>query len=203
MSSKEFWDEVHSKKKPEEVSWHTPEAATSLSLIKSADLPLDAITIDIGAGVGFLVDRLLEQGFTKLLALDISARALAETRARLGERSVEVTWIVGNVLDVDLPDVDLWHDRAVFHFLTEDDDRIQYAELVAEHVIPDGYAVIATFAEDGPEKCSGLPVRRHTSEELAQTFSANFELVRSERETHHTPWGAPQHFNYVLLRRRS
>lgn len=202
MSSREFWDNVHSGKRAEEVSWYTPEAATSMALISESNLACNVPTLDVGAGVGFLVDRLLDQGFSNVFALDISEKALEATKSRLGERSSDVTWIVGDILEADLPQVLLWHDRAVFHFLTDDTDRARYVARLGRHVMPGGYAVIATFAEDGPERCSGLPVRRHSVEQLTQTFLNDFEFVRSERETHHTPSGTPQHFNYVLLRHR-
>lgn len=161
--------------------------------------------IDVGSGASRLIEGLLDAGFERLTALDLSAAALDAARARLGERAVRVRWVEADVTNASLPrsSFDLWHDRAAFHFLTEPTQRRAYAQLAAQSLHPRGRLIVATFADDGPERCSGLPVVRYAPEALAAELGDAFELVRSEREIHATPGGMEQRFVYCDLRRRA
>lgn len=201
MNKQEFWDGVHDAKQANEVSWFKPSPKTSLELIELSRVAKERPVLDVGGGVGFLVDRLIEREYADIHVLDISAKALGQTRARLGPREAKVHWIIDDILKAPLPEVALWHDRAVFHFLIDDAEQQAYVDLVENTVTSDGCVIIATFAEDGPDKCSGLPVRRYSIEELGKTFPT-FNLVQSVKEVHVTPWGAEQTFNYALFRRK-
>ncbi|NOY93143.1 MAG: class I SAM-dependent methyltransferase [Deltaproteobacteria bacterium] len=197
------WEHVHESKSPQEVSWIQEHPKLSLALIERAGIGLDAAILDVGGGVSHLVDHLLERGHSSISVLDISAAALEHTRTRLGDRAQQVSFLVGDALEVELPqDLQLWHDRAVFHFLTEPQARARYAKRLVRCLAPGGYALMATFAEDGPERCSGLPTMRYSAEALHAELGVDaFERVAEEREVHHTPWGGEQRFQYLLLRR--
>lgn len=199
VSAKEHWDAVYATKGDEQLSWTQPEPRTSLALIREA-LPAGSV-IDIGGGSSLLAGKLLEEGYA-VAVLDISALALERARQRLGTRAGEVRWIVADVTSApELGSFDLWHDRAVFHFLTEPAQRAAYIALMSNTVRPGGSAIIATFALDGPEKCSGLPVQRYDAAALSAELVKGFELRRSVRQMHTTPWGAKQAFQYSLFRR--
>ena len=159
--------------------------------------------IDVGAGASLLVDALLDAGYRHPIVLDVSASGVEHAKTRLGKLADFVQWIVADVtLDPILPAVDLWHDRAALHFLTDSVDQTSYAKLAARTVRPAGHLVIATFAPDGPERCSGLPVQRHDGRSLGDLFEGEFEFVQEEREVHLTPAGAEQHFCWTVFRRR-
>jgi SAM-dependent methyltransferase len=174
----------------------------SLRLIAGTGVSRSAPVIDVGGGASVLVDGLLEAGFTDVTVLDLSGAALASSRARLGARASSVQWTEADVTRADLPprSFDLWHDRAVFHFLTDRADRLAYLRVLRHALRPGGHVVIATFAEDGPERCSGLPVRRYAPAQLHAELGSDFELLASEREAHVTPAGAVQRFQYSLFR---
>jgi SAM-dependent methyltransferase len=196
------WEQVYRTKRADEVSWFQPEPAVSLDLIRRAVPDTSARIIDIGGGASTLVDALLRVGYSDVTVLDLSATALAQVRARLGGAAACVHWLDGDVLSAMLPEAgyDVWHDRAVFHFLTTDIERDMYIAQVRRAVRPGGYVLIATFAEDGPIKCSGLPVARYSADALHDEFGRTFELVESIREQHVTPTGATQPFVYCLCR---
>jgi SAM-dependent methyltransferase len=197
------WQHVYASKDERQVSWFRPHLDESLRLIDSVALPADAAIIDIGAGRSTLVDDLLARGFRDLTALDVSAAALAQSQARLGAAGDCVRWIEGDVLEVELPPAryDLWHDRAVFHFLTDPRAQARYVDLARRSIRTGGYLLLATFAPDGPEKCSGLPVCRYDPADLAERFGRDFEPVAASREAHQTPFDTTQAFTYLLLRR--
>jgi SAM-dependent methyltransferase len=202
MSRKEHWDNVYSTKGDADVSWTQPEPATSLSLI--ADACRSGRVVDVGGGTSLPVDRLLDNGYS-VGVLDTSDAALTRAGVRLGQRASDVRWFAADVTaGPDLGEFDVWHDRAVFHFLTRPEDRAAYAALLLRTIPTGGHAVVATFAPDGPEKCSGLPVCRYDGPALAEALAAggaNLSLLRTVPETHLTPWGKPQSFQYSLLRR--
>jgi len=197
------WQAVYCDKTPPQMSWHRAHLDESLRLIDALALPTDAPVLDVGAGRSTLVDDLLLRGFADIGVLDLSSAALQDARARLGTDALRVHWIAADVLGADLADAHyaLWHDRAVFHFLVDAGLRARYVERCARAVRAGGHAVIATFAPDGPERCSGLPVARYAAAQLAAEFAPAFEPVAETRELHLTPWNSEQAFTYVVLRR--
>ena len=203
MDPKTHWETIYRTKDVHEVSWFQAEARRSLDLIARICPDRSAPIIDVGAGASVLVDNLLAAGYRDLSVLDLSEAALEISRERLDTDSAKVKWMVGDVLQVDFDQsaYTVWHDRAVFHFLTSASDRQAYVEQVRRAVRPGGYVLVATFAEDGPEYCSGLPVVRYSADGLHSEFGTDFQLVRSEHEDHRTPGGAEQSFLYCLCHR--
>ena len=203
MQPKNHWEHVYSTKKTESVSWFQEHAEQSMRLIRGTGVPCSAGIIDVGGGASTLVDDLLRSGYRAVSVLDLAAAALSVAKARLGERASEVQWTEGDITKVLLPvhAFDVWHDRAVFHFLTSKEDREAYVDTVLRSVKPGGHVIVATFAEDGPIQCSGLPVMRYGPNELHAEFGSPFSLVRHEREEHHTPFGTVQKFVYCYCRK--
>ncbi|TAL85518.1 MAG: class I SAM-dependent methyltransferase [Rhodanobacter sp.] len=203
-SSDLHWEEIYQAKGEQQTSWFRSHLDESLRWIDGLGLPAGAPLLDVGGGRSTLVDDLLARHFTDISVLDLSAAALAQSRARLGERGDSVTWLPGDITAVALPasHYALWHDRAVFHFLIEADAQQHYVDAAARAVQPAGHAVIATFAEDGPERCSGLPVNRYSASMLAARFAPCFEMLGHRRDVHRTPFDTDQIFTYVHLRRR-
>jgi SAM-dependent methyltransferase len=203
MHSKEHWEKVYTTRATDAVSWFQPHADTSVGLIKATGAALDASIIDVGGGASTLVDDLLALGYTNLTVLDLSAAALAAARQRLGGKASGVRWIEADITRANLPEreFDIWHDRAVFHFLTSPEDRAAYVQAVFRAVKPGGHVIVATFAEDGPNQCSGLPVLRYRPDELHAEFGEAFALLKHKKEAHHTPSGTVQQFVYCYCRR--
>jgi ubiquinone/menaquinone biosynthesis C-methylase UbiE len=196
------WQNVYATKAEKEVSWFQENAAQSLDLIAATGVSTDAAIIDVGGGASRLIDSLLEKGFRRVAILDLSANALEETKKRLGRRGDGVNWIVADVTTWEPSNTyDLWHDRAAFHFLTEPADRDAYLARVKRAVRPGGHVVIATFAPDGPERCSGLPVVRYDPQALASTLGPAFDLVGSRSHDHLTPGGNTQRFQFSRFTR--
>lgn len=202
MSGKQHWETVYSTKSAQNVSWYQAEASLSLQLIQAAVTAPDACIVDVGGGASTLVDNLLASGYQHLTVLDLSGEALAVAQKRLGDKSEVVTWIEADVTQANLPQhsMDLWHDRAVFHFLTDAADRKAYVAQVKRTVKPGGDLIVATFASDGPTQCSGLPVQRYTADALHAEFGSEFELLQHTEEHHRTPGGNLQHFIYCHCR---
>lgn len=203
MQAKAHWERVYATKTATEVSWYQPHAERSLKLIRNTGMPLTARIIDVGGGASTLVDDLLDAGYRDITVLDLSANALAVARARLGRRAATVRWLEADALEADLPahGYDLWHDRAVFHFLTSPQDRRAYVGQVLRAVRPGGLVIVATFALDGPLQCSGLEVMRYDADSLHAEFGAPFTLLAHESEAHQTPAGKVQQFTYCLCRK--
>lgn len=203
MQSKDHWEKVYSTKATDAVSWFQPHADLSLELLKSTGVALNAGIIDVGGGASTLVDDLVAEGYSDLTVLDLSGAALQTARKRLGAQESKVRWIEDDITQVDLPAnrYDIWHDRAVFHFLTDPADRAAYVRTVMRSVKPGGHVIVASFAEDGPEQCSGLPVMRYSPGELHDQFGEPFQLLIHCKELHHTPAGAVQAFVYCYCRR--
>ena len=201
QSKREHWEKVWATHHPEGVSWYAPHLAESLRLIREVAAPHDSV-IDVGGGASTLVDDLLGAGFLHLTVLDISETALSLARARLGERARPVMWLHADITTATLPEAayDVWHDRAVFHFLTEPAQRSAYVERVRTSVRPGGHVIVATFGPEGPTKCSGLDVVRYDAASLHDEFGGKFRLIESETELHETPFGATQQFLYCLCR---
>jgi ubiquinone/menaquinone biosynthesis C-methylase UbiE len=202
MDPQTHWEGVYRAKRVDEVSWYQRQATLSLDLIRRAAPEPSARIIDVGGGASTLVDGLLDVGYTNVTVLDVCGTALASARTRLGGRASGVQWLDKDVRTAALPEAhfDLWHDRAVFHFLTNETDRSAYLAQVRRALRPGGHVLVATFADDGPTSCSGLPVVRYSATELHDTFGASFQLVTSVREQHVTPRGTRQSFVYCLCR---
>ena len=202
MSLRQYWEEIYRATAPSEVSWYQPEARASLELIRRVAPESDSPIIDVGGGASTLVDGLLDAGYRSLTVLDFASSALAAARDRLGERASRVTWIAADVLTASLSSTRyaVWHDRAVFHFLTDPADRAQYVTQTRRAVQPGGHVIIAGFGPDGPTRCSGLDVVRYSPDAMHSEFGEGFRLLDSVQEDHHTPAGLVQAFVYCLCR---
>jgi len=202
MNQEKHWDRIYRAKAPTEMSWYQPEARLSLELIRRIAPELDASVLDVGGGASTLVDGLLSAGYRDVSVLDLAPAALTRAQERLGERATQVRWIVADVLDARLlaASCAVWHDRAVFHFLTDARDRARYVAQVERVVRPGGHVIVASFGPEGPSQCSGLEVVRYSPEGLHTEFGAAFRLLDSAREDHQTPGGSVQAFVYCLCR---
>ena len=200
MNGREHWDAVYSRTAPTEASWYQPEARVSLGLIRRAAPDLCSPIIDVGGGASTLVDGLLDAGYRDICVLDVAATALALARERLGDRAARIGWIIADVLRAPLAAnaFAVWHDRAVFHFLTDSADRARYVAQVRHAVRRGGRVIVASFAPEGPERCSGLDVRRYSPDAMRAELGGGFRLLDSVREDHRTPSGSIQAFVYCL-----
>ena len=200
MNTQLHWENVYGTKAPNEVSWFRPHLETSLSFIERSAASRSARIIDVGGGESSLVDDLLARGYEDVTVLDISQTAIEVTKARLGGLANHVKWIVGDVTSMEFPAnaYDVWHDRAVFHFLTSVADRASYVDRVRRSVKPGGHVIIGTFGPEGPEKCSGLKVQRYSANSLHGEFGKPFRLIDSLKELHQTPFGTTQQFLYCF-----
>ena len=198
MDPKTHWEKVYRTTEPTAVSWYRPHLEVSLQLIEEAASNHDARTIDVGGGESTLVDDLLARGYLDVCVFDVSEMALSVARERLGPRAREVEWLCGDITTYALPRhaYDVWHDRAVFHFLTDPADRGAYVRQVAHAVKPGGHVIVATFGPEGPTRCSGLDVARYGAGELHDEFGPDFKLVKHLTELHRTPAGVVQQFTY-------
>jgi SAM-dependent methyltransferase len=203
MDVKAHWEHIYATKAPMQISWYQEHPHCSLHFIQRTSIqPTDPI-IDVGGGTSTLVDDLFAAGFLAVTVLDISATALLLARQRLGASADNVTWIEADITQATLPQhtYAVWHDRAVFHFLTQPADRQRYIDSLRQAIRPGGHVIMATFAPEGPQQCSGLNVLRYSPESLHRALGDGFDLVDSVSETHHTPWGAEQKFMYCYCRR--
>lgn len=201
MNSKQtHWENIYTHKNPQEVSWTQKKPALSLSWIESLHLPKDAPIIDVGGGESHLVDYLIDMGYSDLTVLDISQAALNRSQKRLGSKANSVKWIQADITTFQpKKKYALWHDRAVFHFLTQKDDIATYTKMVSTAV--DQYLLMSTFSKEGPLKCSGLPITQYDAESISANFSAAFELTQQDREVHTTPFDTTQAFIYALFKK--
>jgi 2-polyprenyl-3-methyl-5-hydroxy-6-metoxy-1,4-benzoquinol methylase len=204
MQKKEHWETVYSTKAPDSVSWFQEHAETSLNFIKKLNLEKNASIIDVGGGASTLVDDLLINGYSRVSVLDLSGAALATAKHRIGPNSASVEWFEADATEVEFPkhQFEVWHDRAVFHFLTKPEERSAYIKNVMHSVKPHGHIIISTFAEDGPTQCSGLPVMRYSAESLHAEFGDNFLLKEHLKEIHNTPFGTTQNFVFCHLAKK-
>jgi ubiquinone/menaquinone biosynthesis C-methylase UbiE len=204
MNRKEHWEQVYQTKAPDDVSWFQTRPAISLKLIEASGVGKDAGVIDVGGGASVLVDFLLDAGFSKLAVLDISAAALEHARRRLGKRADSEEWLEADVTTFQpARQYGLWHDRAVFHFLTDQADRQKYVQTLKRTLTPGGHVIIATFAIDGPPKCSGLEVARYDAASICAELGTEFHLVEQASEIHTTPWQTEQKFGYFRFARKN
>ncbi|MFN8259507.1 MAG: class I SAM-dependent methyltransferase [Chitinophagales bacterium] len=198
---KQHWETIYQTKRPDEVSWTQEIPQTSLDFIHSVRQPKSASIIDVGGGDSKLVDCLLDEGYENLTVLDISATALERAKKRLGATAEKVNWIVSDITDFK-PDrsYDIWHDRAAFHFLTEDEQISGYLNIVKQSAI--GYMLIGTFSENGPKKCSGLEIKQYAPMDLKQTFKDDFDVISCKTEDHRTPFNTTQNFTFCSFKRK-
>jgi len=203
MSQKDHWEQVYSTKPTEKLGWYKPHLQTSLSWIRGLSLAVDATIIDVGGGASTLINDLLDAGYRSITVLDISEKALSLVKTRLGKKAELVTWLDGDITSVDLPThyYELWHDRAVFHFLTVLEQQRKYRDNLLKALKPGGHLIIGTFAPEAPPKCSGLLVQRYSPEQLENTLGGEFELKRHHKELHITPGGVEQMYLYCYFRR--
>ena len=200
--AKEHWESIYQTKKPNEVSWYQDKPNTSLKLIAGTDLDKNAGIIDVGAGDSKLVDNLLDIGFRNITVLDVSSTALEKAKKRLGNRADAVKWIVSDLREFETSDrYDIWHDRAVLHFLTREEDINKYVEVVRRLLKTNGYLILSTFSENGPKRCSGLDIKQYSEDSIKELFS-DFKHLKSFEEEHLTPWGASQIFMYIIFRKK-
>jgi ubiquinone/menaquinone biosynthesis C-methylase UbiE len=204
MNRKEHWENVYSTKAVDQVSWYREHLENSLKLILDTGVVKDAAIIDVGGGRSTLIDDLIDNGYVDISVLDMSSKAIEDSRERLADRSDQVEWIVADITTAELPAgrYDIWHDRAVFHFLTDTDDRRKYVDLMMRSVKQGGNIIIASFGKDGPNKCSGLEVVRYDPSSMRAEFGDDVELVECLRELHETPFATVQDFIYCRFKRK-
>jgi len=202
MGAETHWEKIYQEKAADTVSWYRPHLETSLALIEQAAAGCSAAIIDVGGGESTLINDLLAGGYENVTVLDISQTAIDANRKRLGSAAEPVHWLVADVTKVDLEPsaYDVWHDRAVFHFLTEPSDRLSYVRLVAKALKRGGHIIVSTFGPEGPTRCSGLDVVRYDAESLHREFGVHFRMLRSSTELHRTPFGTSQQFLYCYCR---
>lgn len=203
MNKRQHWENVYQTKGRDQVSWFREHLDTSLRMIANTNVGKEAAIIDVGGGNSTLVDDLLEREFVDISVLDISGKAIADSKERLGNDAGKVNWYVEDITAAQLPAdrFDVWHDRAVFHFLTDEEDRRKYVELVMRSLKRGGHIIVASFGLEGPQKCSGLNVMRYSPETMHDQFGDSFDLVESVGETHNTPFGTTQDFVYCYCRK--
>lgn len=202
MDTKRHWESIYATKAPDKVSWYRQHLEASVALIERAAESRDASIIDVGGGESTLVDDLLLRGYKNLTVLDVSQTAIEVTKKRLGSGAEQVRWLAGDIVEIELEQhaFDLWHDRAVFHFLTSPEQRLAYIRQVTRAVKRGGHVIVSTFGPEGPTKCSGLEVMRYDTESLHGEFGGQFRMVESSKELHQTPFGTTQQFLYCYCR---
>lgn len=203
IALKHHWEKVYSKTLSGKPGWYTPHLQASLCWVNELDMPFYAPIIDVGCGISTFAEDLLDAGYRSLTVLDISGRALATVKTRLGRKKSLVTWLEGDIASVDLPQhyYELWHDRAVFHYFTTEEQQQTYREKLLNTLKPGGHLILGTFADGAPPKCSGLPVKRYTETELESLFGEEFVLLRHRRQRHVTPGGKGQMYLFCHFQR--
>lgn len=202
ISEQQHWDKIYSTKAEDEVSWFQPYPKTSMKFVELFNLPLNANIIDIGGGDGHFVDALLDKGYRNIYVLDISANAIERAQKRLGERASKVHWIVSDVTKFEPPvQFDFWHDRAAFHFLTTEDKVYKYVSIAEHAIMKDGYLILGTFSENGPEKCSGLEIKQYSEASMSARFEIAFDRIKCVQEDHTTPFNTVQNFLFCSFKK--
>jgi SAM-dependent methyltransferase len=202
MNAQDHWEHIYTTKAPDQVSWYAPHLSASLELIERAAAARTAAIIDVGGGESTLVDDLLARGYEDVTVLDISQTAIEANRKRLGGRAEQIHWLAADITRVELPAsrFDVWHDRAVFHFLTDSEARAAYVRQVARAVRLGGHVIVGTFGPEGPTRCSGLEVVRYDADSLHDEFGRRFRLLEHSKQMHETPFGTVQQFLYCFCR---
>ena len=199
---KKHWENIYQTKELNEVSWYQPTPETSLELINKYQLPMNAKIIDIGGGDSFFVDHLLDKGFQDITVLDISEAAIERAKKRLGEKAVQVKWIITDVAKfIPQEQYDFWHDRAAFHFLTDEQEITNYQQAATKSIRPGGILVIGTFSEQGPKKCSGIEIQQYSEKTLTERFNTSFERINCITLDHKTPFDTIQNFIFCTFRK--
>jgi SAM-dependent methyltransferase len=203
ISEKEYWEKIYQNKQEEELSWFQPYPKTSMEFLELFSLPLTANIIDIGGGNSHFADVLLERGYTNIWVLDISELAIASAKKRLGEKAIRINWVVADITAFK-PSVqfDFWHDRAAFHFLTSEEKINNYISIAEKAIKKDGYLVLGTFSENGPEKCSGLDIKQYSEASMSGRFGVSFKRIKCIHEDHLTPSNLVQNFLFCSFRRK-
>lgn len=202
MDRKEHWEQIYQTKEGTQVSWYQSVPQTSLELIKGMELKKDAEIIDVGGGDSLLVDFLIDQGFSNVTVLDISEKALARARRRLGNNAGKVTWIVADATEFrPQRKFDLWHDRATFHFLTRNEQKGNYLQVLRSCIDPGGNVILATFSEKGPTRCSGIEITQYSTKELERILAPDFKTLECRNVPHQTPSGSVQDFSFCSFRK--
>jgi 2-polyprenyl-3-methyl-5-hydroxy-6-metoxy-1,4-benzoquinol methylase len=203
-TTKDHWEKIYNTKEEKDFSWFQPYPKTSIEFIKLFNLPKSARIIDIGGGDSHLVDALIELGYTNIHVLDISAKAIERARQRLGEHATLVNWIVSDVTEFESEiQFDFWHDRAAFHFLTSEGQISKYLDIVRKSISPNGYLVLGTFSEKGPEKCSGLEIKQYSETSMSSLFEKDFKRIKCIEENHSTPFNTLQNFVFCSFQKQS
>ena len=204
FDKKAYWEKIYQTKQAKEVSWFEDEPIISLDIIKQLNLPKSARIFDNGGGDSLLIDNLLKLGFQNITVQDISETALERAKERLGERAAKINWIIGSQASCHIDQkFDLWHDRATFHFLTEEKEIVNYINTIQKCIKPNGHLIIATFSEEGPDKCSGLAIKQYSETSMTYLFKNSFEKVKCFKTDHHTPFDTIQNFLFCLFKRKS
>jgi SAM-dependent methyltransferase len=203
MKVKQHWDNIYGTKPEQQLSWFQPYPKSSIEFVELFNLPLDANIIDIGGGDSHFVDALLDKGYQNIWVLDISANAIERAKQRLGRRGLKVHWIVSDIIEFE-PTVqfDFWHDRAAFHFLTEEDKIYTYVSIAEDAVKKDGYLILGTFSENGPKKCSGLEIKQYSEASMSARFEVDFDRIKCIQEDHKTPSNTIQNFLFCSFKKK-
>jgi len=203
-NKKSHWDNVFASKNPKDVSWFQEVPTTSLAFIRSLNLPKTAKIIDVGGGDSYLVDFLLKDGFKQITVLDISEKALEKAKERLGESANKIEWVVSDITEFqdNTKKYDVWHDRAAFHFLIENEQIETYLSVAKTIIKNEGFLSVGTFSEQGPTKCSGLEIKRYSEESMTNKFKKDFEKIRCINENHLTPFETIQNFTFCTFQRK-
>jgi 2-polyprenyl-3-methyl-5-hydroxy-6-metoxy-1,4-benzoquinol methylase len=199
---KNHWESIYTSKQLNEVSWYQPTPTTSLDYVNTLKFPLDAAIIDVGGGDSFFIDHLIELGYTNLTVLDISETAIERAKKRLGEKASLVNWVVSDILDFKSESkFDFWHDRAVFHFITQEEEIKKYKGIALKHLAKNATIVIGTFSTNGPQKCSGIPIKQYTETSLNEVFSPELQLISTQHIEHTTPFDTIQQFVFCCFKK--
>ena len=202
MSQKEHWENVYRTKEDQEVGWYQPNPETSIRLVRTYSTSKDDSIIDVGGGNSHLIQHLLNEGYTDLSVMDISIHAINRNKIRFGSEADKINWIESNILEFNSDqDFQIWHDRAVFHFLTDNADMRSYCEIASQHIKQGGFLILGTFSETGPKMCSGLPITQYSEESFCSIFEEKFELIECFDDTHTTPSGNSQDFVWVVFKK--
>ena len=201
-SKKEYWDKIYNTKQANEVSWFQVYPKTSMEFISLFDLPKNAAIIDIGGGDSNFVDTLLENGFSDITILDISASAIERAKKRLGGKAKHINWIVSDITEFNPQrQYDFWHDRAAFHFLTSEELVDRYVEIAGKGIANNGYLILGTFSEKGPKKCSGLEIKQYSEKSMSGKFENAFKRIKCVEENHQTPFDTMQNFLFCSFQK--